>query len=203
MEKWICTVCDYVYDPELGDKDSGIPPGTNFEDLPEDWACPLCGARKSDFVRLSDVTEESTKIDEKKTDQNLLVWSDEYSINIKEMDEQHKKLVEIINTHSSAVNLKEERKVLEGTLTGLFEYIEVHFKREEELLLQHDYPEYKTQEEEHAYLNQEVHDLYIKYVKGDDSTAFLVASLMRHWLFNHICNEDKKYSKYLNNKGVT
>ena len=47
MEKYICTVCDYVYDPELGDPENGIEPGTSFEDLPEDWVCPLCGDRKS------------------------------------------------------------------------------------------------------------------------------------------------------------
>lgn len=40
MEKYICTVCDYVYDPELGDPENGIEPGTSFEDLPEDWVCP-------------------------------------------------------------------------------------------------------------------------------------------------------------------
>lgn len=40
MEKYICTVCDYVYDPELGDPENGIEPGTSFEDLPEDWVAP-------------------------------------------------------------------------------------------------------------------------------------------------------------------
>ncbi len=52
MEKWRCTVCDYVYDPEVGDPDGGIPPGTAFEDLPEDWVCPVCGASKDMFEPL-------------------------------------------------------------------------------------------------------------------------------------------------------
>ncbi|MEM2135613.1 MAG: rubredoxin [Candidatus Freyarchaeota archaeon] len=52
MEKWRCTVCDYVYDPEIGDPDGGIPPGTAFEDLPEDWVCPVCGASKDMFEPL-------------------------------------------------------------------------------------------------------------------------------------------------------
>ena len=48
-QKWICLVCDHVYDPAEGDPEAGIAPGTSFEDLPDDWACPVCGAEKADF----------------------------------------------------------------------------------------------------------------------------------------------------------
>ena len=49
MDKYVCTVCGYVYDPQQGDPDNGIDPGTKFEDLPDDWECPVCGASKDDF----------------------------------------------------------------------------------------------------------------------------------------------------------
>ncbi len=49
MERYVCGVCGYVYDPEMGDPDGGISPGTKFSDLPEDWQCPICGAPISDF----------------------------------------------------------------------------------------------------------------------------------------------------------
>jgi len=49
MDKYVCTVCGYVYDPEKGDPDGGIEPGTKFEDIPDDWVCPVCGAGKKDF----------------------------------------------------------------------------------------------------------------------------------------------------------
>ncbi len=49
MKQWECIVCGYIYDPEEGDPDSDIPPGTVCEDLPEDWVCPECGAPKSQF----------------------------------------------------------------------------------------------------------------------------------------------------------
>ncbi|TLU82152.1 MAG: rubredoxin [Chlorobium sp.] len=49
MQKWVCVPCGYVYDPEVGDPDSGIDPGTPFEDLPEDWVCPVCGVDKTLF----------------------------------------------------------------------------------------------------------------------------------------------------------
>jgi len=51
MSKYKCTVCGYVYDPQNGDPSSGIKPGTPFEDLPDDWLCPSCGADKSAFKK--------------------------------------------------------------------------------------------------------------------------------------------------------
>ncbi len=50
MKKYECSVCGYVYEPELGDPDHGIPPGTAFEALPDDWTCPVCGAAKEMFT---------------------------------------------------------------------------------------------------------------------------------------------------------
>ncbi len=47
--KWICGSCGFIYDPAEGDPDGGIPSGTAFEDIPETWFCPVCGARKRDF----------------------------------------------------------------------------------------------------------------------------------------------------------
>ncbi len=49
MKKYVCQPCGYTYDPKIGDTDSNIAPGTAFEDLPDDWVCPLCGAGKEDF----------------------------------------------------------------------------------------------------------------------------------------------------------
>ncbi|WP_067049593.1 rubredoxin [Methanofollis ethanolicus] len=54
MDRYQCMVCGYIYDPEKGDPDSGIAPGTFFDNLPEDWVCPVCGAQKSNFVRMDE-----------------------------------------------------------------------------------------------------------------------------------------------------
>ncbi|WP_020588140.1 rubredoxin [Desulfobacter curvatus] len=51
MDKYVCGPCGYVYDPAEGDADGGIDPGTAFEDLPEDWVCPVCGASKDEFEK--------------------------------------------------------------------------------------------------------------------------------------------------------
>ncbi len=49
MKTYVCELCGYEYNPKLGDADNGIAPGTDFEDIPDDWVCPLCGASKDDF----------------------------------------------------------------------------------------------------------------------------------------------------------
>lgn len=61
-QKWICVPCWYIYDPVVGDEDSGIKPGTEFVDIPDDWTCPLCGVKKSDFVPYNEDENEATSI---------------------------------------------------------------------------------------------------------------------------------------------
>lgn len=51
-EAYECTVCGYIYNPAVGDPENGIAPGTKFEDLPKDWACPLCGVGKEEFQKI-------------------------------------------------------------------------------------------------------------------------------------------------------
>lgn len=54
MEKYKCSVCDWIYDPAVGDPAVGIAPGTAFEDIPEDWVCPLCGVGKDLFEKVDE-----------------------------------------------------------------------------------------------------------------------------------------------------
>jgi rubredoxin len=54
MDNYECTVCGYIYDPQVGDPDGNIPPGTPFSELPDDWVCPVCGAEKSAFEKVQE-----------------------------------------------------------------------------------------------------------------------------------------------------
>lgn len=51
MERWVCVVCGYVYDPNDGDPDNGVEPGTSFEEIPDSWLCPLCSVGKDQFEK--------------------------------------------------------------------------------------------------------------------------------------------------------
>ena len=52
MEKWQCIICGYIYDPAVGDMENGIAPGTSFEELPDEWVCPVCGSGKEMFEQV-------------------------------------------------------------------------------------------------------------------------------------------------------
>jgi rubredoxin len=54
MDKWVCKICVYVYDPAIGDPEADIPPGTAFESIPLDYSCPVCGAPKGQYEKLTD-----------------------------------------------------------------------------------------------------------------------------------------------------
>lgn len=51
MDKYVCSICGYVYDPAVGDSENGIEAGTSFEDIPDSWTCPVCGASKDEFEK--------------------------------------------------------------------------------------------------------------------------------------------------------
>ena len=51
MERYVCTICGYVYDPEEGDPENNVAPGTKWEDVPDEWECPICGAGKDAFEK--------------------------------------------------------------------------------------------------------------------------------------------------------
>lgn len=51
MNNYVCAVCGYIYDPEEGDDEAGVKPGTGFQDLPGDWVCPVCGASLDEFLK--------------------------------------------------------------------------------------------------------------------------------------------------------
>ncbi len=59
MDKMLCEACGYIYDSKIGDPDGGIPPGTKWEDIPDDWTCPICGISKFDFVVVDSINQAS------------------------------------------------------------------------------------------------------------------------------------------------
>lgn len=125
----------------------------------------------------------------------FITWDNSYSVSVKSLDDQHLKLVEIINQFHAFVNMGESVDALKTTVKNLKEYSNVHFKAEEELLAKHNY----NQLEEH----KKLHSVYIakleeieKMSKKEECTSE-VMFFMKDWLMNHILIEDKKYTNLL------
>ena len=132
----------------------------------------------------------------------LFEWNDEYLVNIKSIDEQHKKLVEIINKLNEAMYEGQGCEMLEPVLKELVEYTKTHFANEENLLSTNGYPDYEEHKKKHDDLTKEAVDLQKQFEGGRIMITMQVMKFLKDWLSNHILNTDKKYSSFLNGKGV-
>jgi len=132
----------------------------------------------------------------------LLNWKDEYSVNIKEIDDQHKKLVEMINELHEAMVQKKAKEVLGGVLSKLVSYAATHFANEERLMQGNGYPEFAGHKEKHEKMTAKVIALQKDWQAGKAALGIEVSQFLRDWLDKHILGTDKKYAPFLNSKGV-
>lgn len=132
----------------------------------------------------------------------LFIWSDKYSVNIKEIDNQHKRLVDMLNALHEAMKAGKGNEVVGKTLTELIQYVGTHFAAEEKLMATHSYPEYNAHKAEHAKLTQKTAELQKSFQQGAPVLTVEVLNFLKDWLQNHILGTDKKYGPFLNSKGV-
>jgi hemerythrin len=129
-------------------------------------------------------------------------WTKTFSVNIQEIDEQHKKWIACYNALSDAMSEKKEQAVLGMILDELVNYTVYHFETEEKLFQKYDYPEYLQHKGEHDKMRQQVADVHKRFNAGELLLNADVLNLLRTWLSQHILHTDKKYSDFLNNHGV-
>lgn len=133
---------------------------------------------------------------------SIITWSDEYSVEIQEIDEQHKKLVNIINRLYDALAAKKDREKVEAVLVELIEYTKVHFAVEETLMRIFHYEEYDAHKEIHDRIVAKVLDFKMKYDAGDEKVGMELLMFLKEWLFDHINKVDKRYTKDFQKAGV-
>ena|SRR5271157_3277584 len=133
----------------------------------------------------------------------MLNWSDEYSVMVKEMDEQHKKLVGMINDLHEAMKTGKGKDVMEKILKSLVDYTVTHFSSEEKLMQSNDYPGFLAQKSQHEALTKQVLDFQKKYHEGKAVVSVEIMNFLKDWLVNHITGSDKKYGPFLNKKGIS
>jgi len=132
----------------------------------------------------------------------IFSWDDTLSVKVRQFDDQHKKLVDLINQLHDAMKVGKGKDVLGKTLKSLADYTQSHFTAEELLMRQHNYPNFEKHKKEHNQLILKVNDLQKKLQEGSTVLSQEVFVFLKEWVVTHIQVMDKEYGPFLNSKGV-
>ena len=132
----------------------------------------------------------------------LITWGPMLAVGVKEIDDQHQKLVQMANELNDAMRDGQGRDTLGKILKELVRYTGYHFATEERLMDQHKYGQAAEHKRQHKELVQTVNTLVTKFDKGDTALSTEVMNFLREWLMKHILNTDKAFAKDLAGKGV-
>lgn len=133
----------------------------------------------------------------------LMTWSDKMSVGVEVLDNDHKKLVDMVNRLFDGIQAGQGKEAVGQILDGLIAYTVEHFKREEDFFAQTGYPGSAEHKAIHADLCKQVVDIQQKYKSGATAALSLeVMNFLKNWLVNHIQGADRKYGPYLNGRGI-
>lgn len=129
-------------------------------------------------------------------------FTDNLKINIPLIDEQHKKLIAMINELNDAMRTGKGKDALGKILNGLVAYTKSHFALEETLMQKHNYPAFSEHKKEHTALCDQVLAFGKKFEANEPGVAVQVCTFLKEWITTHIQGTDKKYAPFLIEKGV-
>jgi hemerythrin len=138
----------------------------------------------------------------KSAESNQIQWKDEYSVGITHIDRDHKKLIKLLNQFTVAYDHDMSEEFEKEALKALVNYTKYHFKREEKMMCENDYPDFVAHQIKHQEMIEQVNtfvDLYNE--KGHDALKD-ISEYLTVWLISHINGTDKGYSQYLNERGI-
>jgi hemerythrin len=133
---------------------------------------------------------------------SLIEWTDELSVGIKDIDSQHKKLVDLINLLNDGMKTGDSKNVLEKIFKELIEYTVKHFSFEENLMKKVSYVSYIRHKKEHDDLAQKVKKLMDDFQSGKIMISIQVRDFLKDWILNHIQKVDKLYTSAFKEKGI-
>ena len=131
-----------------------------------------------------------------------LAWDDKLSGGIESIDEDHKKLIGLINTLQTAVMYPSGETYERQALKEVVDYTIYHFKREEELMLEFNYPDYEPHKKTHAVMIGKVGEFMEAYEQNSEGAICDLTKYLKTWLIKHIAGTDQQYTSYLHEKGV-
>lgn len=141
-------------------------------------------------------------MNKKMTESDFVVWKDEYSVGIESIDNDHKKLLSLINNLQTSALYYTGEEFDRQALKELLNYTEYHFKREEKLMEENGYPDFAAHKAQHQKMTEKIKEMVTTYEQDDEQTILELAQFLRNWLVNHINGSDQEYSGFLIKKGV-
>lgn len=132
----------------------------------------------------------------------LIMWDEKLKTNVKECDEQHKKLIALVNELHDGMKAGKGKDVIGKVLNELLNYTNYHFKTEEAYMQKYNFPEFLNHKREHEDLIRQAKELKERFDRGEVAITVNVMNFLKEWLQSHILGTDKKYGPFLNDKGV-
>lgn len=127
----------------------------------------------------------------------LVKWEEQYSVGNERLDQQHQRIVAMINLLGEAIETGTEQPTLMSILSNLAGYTKTHFAEEERLMEQYGYPELDAHREQHANLNRQLADFYRNFYLTSRPQTNDVMAFLQHWLYDHILEQDKQYAPFI------
>jgi hemerythrin len=135
-------------------------------------------------------------------DRRRVDWKDAYSVGIESIDQQHKKLINLINMLQTTVDYSTGEEFERECLAAVVDYTKTHFVYEEGLMSKYGYPDFEAHKAQHQKMIDRVNDLLATYEERPESTMKDALDFLKQWLIRHINGTDKQYSDFLVSKGV-
>ena len=132
----------------------------------------------------------------------LFDWNQNYLINNSKIDNQHKKLVDILNRLYDAMKVGKGNDILSGVIKELIDYTKVHFSEEEKLMIESKYPSYSSHFKEHSAFITKVEAVYKDFNSGKVGLSLELMQFLKDWLSNHILGVDKKFGEFVTQKKI-
>jgi hemerythrin-like metal-binding protein len=131
-----------------------------------------------------------------------IAWDEKYSVNIEVIDEQHKRIIEILGKLFEEMGKKKSPEVLKTILDQMVWYASEHFSTEEIFMTQYDFPGYAAHKKEHEAFKTKVVAFQKDFAAGKATLSMEVIHFLLGWLDHHILEVDKQYGPFLNEKGI-
>ncbi len=132
----------------------------------------------------------------------VISWTDDLSVKIQSIDEQHKKLIDMINVFYDNINKQSNEDLIARMVKHMKEYSIMHFSTEERYMVKFNYPGYEQHKKEHEDYINKVNELETKLKKGKLLVSFEITNFLKNWIKKHIQETDKQYSEFFLKNGV-